>query len=374
MNKKGFTLIELLAVILILGIIALIAIPIVTNVIEDSKKEAAKDSVLSYIKAINDQNSLHKLQPNKYEKIESGNIEDLNINVKGEKPKSGSVTITNNKVTALNACIHGYNVIFENNKVTVGDSCNSSNGGSQESRDSFIAPTGNDTHKGIVYLNPKDLTVKCYEGNSQIGLDEPTESGCMKFYIFNDEGENYKMILDHDTSTKVAWYAKKNGVVSYPAQETLEVDTQGWEGNPRFITANEVAHLVGTDREDTLKWNSSKQYGKTNINTQVHLFNFDASGNTYSETNGWQQSLTNAENKSKYAWLFDYTRNCINYGCNNQNPNGGAGYWTADHVNYDEDNATWSVYSMAKLAAPPANYAAAGAVRPVIEISKSLFE
>ncbi|HPF83205.1 MAG TPA: prepilin-type N-terminal cleavage/methylation domain-containing protein, partial [Bacilli bacterium] len=34
MNKKGFTLIELLAVILVLGVIALIAIPIVTNMIE----------------------------------------------------------------------------------------------------------------------------------------------------------------------------------------------------------------------------------------------------------------------------------------------------------------------------------------------------
>ena len=34
--KKGFTLIELLAVILILGIIALIAIPTVTNMIEEA--------------------------------------------------------------------------------------------------------------------------------------------------------------------------------------------------------------------------------------------------------------------------------------------------------------------------------------------------
>ena len=42
--KKGFTLIELLAVILILGIISLIAIPKVTDVIEDAKKGAAETS------------------------------------------------------------------------------------------------------------------------------------------------------------------------------------------------------------------------------------------------------------------------------------------------------------------------------------------
>ena len=41
MKKKGFTLIELLAVIVILAIIAVIATPIITGIIEDSKKSAA---------------------------------------------------------------------------------------------------------------------------------------------------------------------------------------------------------------------------------------------------------------------------------------------------------------------------------------------
>ena len=36
-NQKGFTLIELLAVIVILGIIAVIAVPLIGNVIKNSK-------------------------------------------------------------------------------------------------------------------------------------------------------------------------------------------------------------------------------------------------------------------------------------------------------------------------------------------------
>ena len=39
-NKKGFTLIELIAVIIVLSIIALIATPIVTGIMESSRKKA----------------------------------------------------------------------------------------------------------------------------------------------------------------------------------------------------------------------------------------------------------------------------------------------------------------------------------------------
>ena len=42
--RKGFTLIELLAVIVILAVIALIATPLIMNVINDAKKNSYKDS------------------------------------------------------------------------------------------------------------------------------------------------------------------------------------------------------------------------------------------------------------------------------------------------------------------------------------------
>ena len=51
MNKKGFTLVELLAVIVILAIIALIATPIVINVIGEARKGADARSVEGYVKA-----------------------------------------------------------------------------------------------------------------------------------------------------------------------------------------------------------------------------------------------------------------------------------------------------------------------------------
>ena len=45
MKRKGFTLIELLAVIVILGIIALIVMPVISNVIESSRKAVFRESV-----------------------------------------------------------------------------------------------------------------------------------------------------------------------------------------------------------------------------------------------------------------------------------------------------------------------------------------
>ena len=45
MKKKGFTLVELLVVIILIGLICLITIPMVSNILSNSKKEAFKRSI-----------------------------------------------------------------------------------------------------------------------------------------------------------------------------------------------------------------------------------------------------------------------------------------------------------------------------------------
>ena len=51
-NQKGFTLIELLAIIVILAVIALITTPIILNVVEESRKNAAVDKAYGVIEAV----------------------------------------------------------------------------------------------------------------------------------------------------------------------------------------------------------------------------------------------------------------------------------------------------------------------------------
>ena len=50
--KKGFTLIELLAVIIILGIIALITTPIIQNAINSSSEKAFENSVNALVNLV----------------------------------------------------------------------------------------------------------------------------------------------------------------------------------------------------------------------------------------------------------------------------------------------------------------------------------
>ena len=52
MNKKGFTLIELLAVIIILGVLLLIAVPSISKYIEQSKQDAYVTNVKNFVDAV----------------------------------------------------------------------------------------------------------------------------------------------------------------------------------------------------------------------------------------------------------------------------------------------------------------------------------
>ena len=103
-NKRGYTLIELLAVIVILAIIALIATPIILNMIENAKKGAAKDSAYGYIEAIDFQNSMSGIDDEKYKMVGPGedlDVTGLDVKVKGSKPDSGKILLDGQDITNL---------------------------------------------------------------------------------------------------------------------------------------------------------------------------------------------------------------------------------------------------------------------------------
>ena len=124
--KKGFTLIELLAVIVILAVIALIATPIILNIIEDTKEQSVKSSANLYVdgltKQIASRNMTSAFNPSSCT-ISNGNVtcdgQALEYNVNGDKPTSGSITLNNGIVTGYILNISGYTVTKSGNNVTI---------------------------------------------------------------------------------------------------------------------------------------------------------------------------------------------------------------------------------------------------------------
>ena len=93
--NKAFTLIELLAVIIILAIVALIATPIVLNIINETKESATLRSAEFYIDAVEqaimrkNMSSAGTFKPASCEILSSGNLkcngEENEIEIEGDE-------------------------------------------------------------------------------------------------------------------------------------------------------------------------------------------------------------------------------------------------------------------------------------------------
>lgn len=127
-NTKGFTLVELLAVIVILAIIALIATPMILNVIDEAKKGAAQSSAYGYIDAV-EKSLLENMVSSQsvvtlsgtYTVDASGNLVDassnvISVNVKGDKPsENGTLVYSNGKLTSGSLTVNGYTFTANSN-------------------------------------------------------------------------------------------------------------------------------------------------------------------------------------------------------------------------------------------------------------------
>ena len=327
-KNKGFTLVELLAVIVILALIALIATPIILNVINDAKKQAAKDSAYGYMDAVEKYIVSSELED---KSIQDGTyrVEELNkkISVKGSTPDNGTIKIENSSVKSYDIGIDGYEV----------------NNGEVKK----VSTTKSFKNGTAVYYNPETGN-KCSKEESKSTTE--TKSGCMKWYVFNDKEGNatVNVILDHNTTAGVAWNLTGNNSEMKEVKKALENDTKDWKNTARLITANEVAKITGYT-----SWG-------TNI-TGYPWFCFDT--NQQDDTN----DCAKAQGKSKYAWLFDYTKECTSYGCN-VSDSSTWGYWTS--TQYVNSIHVWFVARNGRLDVNSASSTGHG-VRPVITISKS---
>ena len=372
-KQKGFTLVELLAVIVILAIIALIAVPIVMNVIEDARKGAAKSSALGYIDATEKTAARNLLDSDKTNDIGIGkyNVENLTVKVKGEKPTEGCITIaTNGVISDYSLKIGKYIVNKKGNTQEV-----IKNGSVRECSGEAAANSGSGSGSYKTYTVGEAIS---YNPTTNQKCDSPvsttgTKSGCMKWYVIKDNGSSVDVILDHNTTATVSYHDGYDAPSSY-AEATIKThvdsDATGWASglNPRLITANEVAAITGNTEFD----------GKSNKD-----FYFGSNNST-------RYSSQTEEQKAKqrnFAWLFDHTYDCTNYGCNTADSSIN-GYWTSSRVlpsdlPFDGQLGNWSVQYDGYLGySDGLGYACnfdvewdsefACGIRPVITIQKSV--
>ena len=367
-RSKGFTLIELLAVIVVLAVIALIATPIVLSLVNNAKKGAAESSATAYVKAV--ENGIMA----KLIKDSSANIKgtftiassknkivneagtEIDVDVKGSLPAQGGTIVIgeNGTVTSATLIVSNYEVECDENKCEV-------KGKKQEEEEPekvVTGPTSEDPDatktKGlikIVYLDPTDLTKTCDATNSISTTG--TNEGCMKWYAYDETDTTYTMILDHNTTATIAWDI--NGTTNQVSDENftqkLESDTAGWNEslNPRIINAIEVTKITS--------------YPNFNILTTTDWF--------YLDTNNQTKTAT-TQGASKYAWLFDYTSDCLGNGCNIADSQT-KGYW-ANSYGIGNGEYIWTVYKDGNLGGVQIFDESSVGIRPVITISKDIIK
>jgi len=170
----------------------------------------------------------------------------------------------------------------------------------------------------------------------------------MKWYVFNDKEGNatVNVILDHNTTANVAYNSTGSNSEMKEVKIALENDTKDWKNTARLITANEVAKITKHPTFDVNKENQDWFYLDSNNLTLT----------------------VNSTNKSKYAWLFDYTKECTNYGCN-VSDSSTWGYWTSSPYKGNSTQA-WRVVRNGYLGGNGVIFTGDG-IRPVITISKS---
>ena len=171
------------------------------------------------------------------------------------------------------------------------------------------------------------------------------KTGCMNWYVFNDEGNNttVNMILAHNTTSYVAWNENSNGTTPDTVNAKLQEDISTWnsevKSTARLISASEIAKITGY-----ANWNNNYYYFHNNTS------------NSYEGISG----------TNKYAWLFDNTYDCTRYGCNVK-ADTTYGYWTSDSFG---SGSAWSVARTGVLISANITETYNRGVRPVITVSK----
>ncbi len=197
---------------------------------------------------------------------------------------------------------------------------------------------------GAAYFNPADLSETCTATSENVA-DKEAKTGCMKWFIYDDSGSNYKMILDHNTTKLVTFNSSNKNSNPQALYDRLEADTADWDStklSTNILTAADVAAI-----------------------SSINLFN-PANSTYYSLGN--EINSSDGKGRSAFGWLYDYTRECEIHGCDHE-VSTGYGHWTTTPVSGNTKNV-WLINYFGRLTFTEAKLGNWG-IRPIVTVSKS---
>ena len=249
-NKKiGFTLIELLAVIIVLAIIALIATPIIFNVIENAKIKSLENSCYGVIDTVRTKYAEGLLNSTDGTVNLSGEVADLTI--AGEHPYMGTWTIDNSKnsdergikiVGVKFASMKNYTCsnVDENDKITSKVTCE------KDGVDEF-QPTISAKEAAVTVNKGTDVKIKnCF--NVKFGKTGGQVT-C--------EVENVSSLDAGDHTVKCT----ATGTNGKTAEATVKITVSNTVGLKSAILGTNNSNVIATDQTWTTSWQTSDQSG-----------------------------------------------------------------------------------------------------------------
>ena len=335
MKSKGFTLIELLAVIVILAIIALIATPIVLNIISDSKESATLQSAEFYLGAV--ETAITKkmidepaFKPTSCDVQSDGNLkcdgkeEIIKVEVSGEVPTSGNITLKNGKTKDVQLVLSEKTIIKNSDgkliygeanpkEKTLDDICDydSTNGVAEKTAGAKYSCEVKDgtSYNFFVLTTPEENsnTINLIMERNICDMDAHTEAGgnCMLQWYDSQKNEYGPVkAMDYLYNATKDWSNIPNIQINY----TDEGQTTS-NGYGTIITENNITKI--TKRDGSPVTVLTDQEGYSDLKARLPYY---SEISTYDSTN-----KTN-------AYLYDYLSQS---GTIQTNPiNGVKGYWT----------------------------------------------
>ena len=344
MKNKGFTLIELLAVIVILAIIALIATPLVMNIVKKAKDSANKRSVDAYGKAVELAVATHLLDYGDY----PTDLNNLKVEYSGNEVVCNVKTLNEDGSIYLSECSvkdvevkdsntedgwYHYGKLISNEityqAYNIGDVV------TYNGMEFYVIEASDEKSDRVTMLKAEPLTVD--EVNTYGGVG--TDNNHVNMYVTSDTTSSY-----YQTAYDLYGY----GGMSYYSSSTC-----GYNGNDGCTTdyaQSEVKYVVDAWSNDKI---NTLDLIEDNLGYKTRLLTFEDLTNNlgYAREDGADYISLNTENTPSWVYNWKYR------------------YWTMSQYDYSA-SIVWYVTTIGNVYYDYVDYNV-DVVRPVITLLKS---